>query len=179
MNSILLVGISISSVRATWTCEECTTITAAVGDHLSGEGDIQAQLEVILAEVCPAVEDVDGCLEGLPGFWKSLAPTLWSETFKSELWCGDMCPTQDPGVKVTCEECTSFVDSVFNAWTDEKWIQQAVDIMSGPAFCDSEQNVEECQEVIAILLPLALPVLATHQEPNLGVIFCNWVFEIC
>ena len=46
-----------------------------------------AQIEVLLAEVCPQVDDVDGCVEGLPDFWKSLAPTLWAGVFDSSVWC--------------------------------------------------------------------------------------------
>ena len=86
----LLLALSIL-VSAEWTCEECQTLTGAVMGAVTSEEDIEIQVELMVAGVCPQVEDVEMCVEELPGFWRSLAPTLWTAVFDSSVWCGD-CP---------------------------------------------------------------------------------------
>ena len=51
-------------------------------------------IDILLAEVCPQVDDVEECLEELPEFWASLAPIMWNFAFASENWCGELCPAQ-------------------------------------------------------------------------------------
>ena len=48
-------------------------------------------VDTLLAEVCPQVENVEDCLEELPEFWKSLAPIMWNFALSFENWCGELC----------------------------------------------------------------------------------------
>ena len=58
---------------------------------ISEEG-IQQQVDILLAEVCPQLEDAETCVERLPQFWTDLSPVMWTFAFQTDLWCGEVCP---------------------------------------------------------------------------------------
>ena len=58
---------------------------------ISEEG-IQQQVDILLAEVCPQLEDAETCVERLPRFWADLSPVMWTFAFQTDLWCGEVCP---------------------------------------------------------------------------------------
>ena len=60
-----------------WTCDECVEGGAALGSFASSETAIASQSDLLLAEVCPQAEDVDMCIEALPGFWAALSPIIF------------------------------------------------------------------------------------------------------
>ena len=50
--------------------------------------------------------------------------------------------------------------------------------MVGPAFCEASEDVERCQGVIKVLLPLAFPVFAATQDHDSEHAFCQEVFGL-
>jgi len=83
---------------ADWTCEECEKVMKVIDMSCVTEEGIKEQIEILLAEVCPQVEDVEECVAELPGFWTKLAPIMWNFAYDPKIWCGDLC---DHGSELT------------------------------------------------------------------------------
>ena len=79
---------------AEWTCEECTTLLNGIAALDSSEESIKGQIDVLLAEVCPQLENADECVSELPDFWARLAPIMWTYAFQPEPYCGGLCNPQ-------------------------------------------------------------------------------------
>merc|ERR1712156_1332435 len=102
MKSLLFFAF-LAFARSEWTCEECEKVMNTVLESDISEEGIQQQVDILLAEVCPQLEDVDTCVERLPRFWADLSPVMWTFAFQTDLWCGEVCP--DKGLRATCGEC--------------------------------------------------------------------------
>ena len=58
----------------------------------TSEEGIAEQVDILLAQVCPQVENAEECVAELPAFWGKLSPVLWSYAFEPSPWCKDVCP---------------------------------------------------------------------------------------
>merc|ERR1712123_298300 len=105
--------LAITAATSEWTCDDCNAVVNTIATWLSGQESIDRQVEVLLAEVCPAVEDVDGCVENLPAFWNKVAMVLWPGYWDADAeWmcaleglCGDgFC-----GMEEDPERCASVI----------------------------------------------------------------------
>ena len=82
-------------------CEDCTAVVTTLSTYLTSADSIGRQTDILLAEVCPGAEDVDGCVANLPEFWSRVAMVLWPGYYDP---MGEwMCATEDicgaPGPK--------------------------------------------------------------------------------
>ena len=89
----LATVLSITATSAEWTCDDCTAVVNSNAAYLTSEESIAKQVDILLAEVCPQVDNVDGCLAGLPDFWNKIAMVLWPGYYSAEEeWmCAPLC----------------------------------------------------------------------------------------
>ena len=80
---------------------------------------------------------------------------------------------------MTCEECEEGIHGIYDAFEEESTIQALVDYMMGPAFCETEEDVARCKEVIPALIPLAIPPLLNEQDHDAEKAFCQAVLGVC
>merc|ERR1712224_202774 len=78
-----------------------------------------------------------------------------------------------------CEDCTAIVTALAKYLTSEEFIAGIVEALSGDGFCGQSENPEECANVIAALIPVALPALANAgaADTTTGPMICNSVME--
>merc|ERR1711915_584231 len=93
MKSLLFLAL-LAFARSEWTCEECEKVMKTVLESDISEEGIQQQVDILLAEVCPQLEDVDTCVERLPRFWADLSPVMWTFAFQTDVWCREVCPNK-------------------------------------------------------------------------------------
>merc|ERR1712240_427558 len=177
MKDIYILGL-LAFVSAEWTCDECNQLMESIAAMDTSEESIKGQIEVLLAEVCPQLENADECVAELPDFWSRLAPIMWTYAFNPEPYCGGLCNPQRAR-DVTCEECEEGIHGIYDAFEEESTIQALVDYMMGPAFCEAEEDVARCQEVIPALIPLAIPPLLAQQDHEAEKAFCHEVLGVC
>ena len=89
----LATVLSITAASAKWTCDDCTAVVNSISAYLTSEESLAKQVDILLAEVCPQTENPDGCLEGLPDFWNSIAMLLWPGYYTADAdWmCAPLC----------------------------------------------------------------------------------------
>ena len=94
----LFAALAVSTTNGKWTCSDCDSVVDQMARYLTSDESVANQVEILLAEVCPQVDEADACVEGLPGFWKSIAAVLWPGYYDSsaEWMCKPLC---DPEVR--------------------------------------------------------------------------------
>merc|ERR1712189_145648 len=146
MKSLLFL-VLLAFVRSEWTCEECEKVMKTVLESDISEEGIQQQVDILLAEVCPQLEDAETCVERLPQFWADLSPVMWTFAFQTDLWCGEVCP--DKGLRdVTCGECVIGLENLFATFARAETVDWLMEYVSGPAFCESSEDPEPCKTAI-------------------------------
>ena len=75
--------------------------------------------------------------------------------------------------EITCEKCFAGIQKKEDQLLSEQFIQGIVDALSGDGFCGMQDDAERCANVIATLIPLALPALAANPDPEAGTMICN------
>ena len=85
--------------RVEWTCEDCARASNGLAIFSVNEEAIQAMVDVLIAELCPAAEDPTLCLEQLPGFWAEISRVIFPEHWKHI--CDDL-EECEPAAKVCC-----------------------------------------------------------------------------
>ena len=138
----------ITANSAKWTCDDCTAVVNSIAAYLTSEESLAKQVDILLAEVCPQTENPDGCLDGLPDFWNSIAMLLWPGYYTADAdWmCAPLCAAKS-GLQVfsdvpypifreiTCDECFDGLQKGVDQLLLESTIQGIVEALSGEAFC--------------------------------------------
>jgi len=88
---VLIFLVLASLASADWTCEECEKVMKVIEMSTVSEEGIKEQIEILVAEVCPKVPNVEECVAELPGFWTKLSPIMWTYAYDPKIWCGDLC----------------------------------------------------------------------------------------
>ena len=79
-------------------CDDCTALVNTLSAYLTSDDSIRRQVDILLAEVCPGAEDVDGCVANLPDFWYRVASTMWPGYYDpmADWMCGPTCGAAGP-----------------------------------------------------------------------------------
>merc|ERR1711910_69380 len=91
---VLIFLVLASLASADWTCEECEKVMKVIEMSTVSEEGIKEQIEILVAEVCPKVPNVEECVAELPGFWTKLSPIMWTYAYDPKIWCGDLCGSE-------------------------------------------------------------------------------------
>jgi len=174
---LIVVLSALLAIASADPCSDCTAVVTTIATYLTSEDSIARQVEVLLAEVCPGADDPDMCVAGLPDFWAKIAMMLWPGYYNpEEPW---MCATEDicgaPGAKLamTCEECTNGIQGAIDQLLSEEFVTGIVEWLSGEEFCGMDEDPEMCANVIAELIPAALPALAAGFTVEGAQDICN------
>merc|ERR1712055_945034 len=73
-----VAAFTISATSAKWTCEDCTAVVNSMSAYLTSEESMRKQVDILLADVCPQVENSEECVAGLPDFWMQVAMVMHS-----------------------------------------------------------------------------------------------------
>merc|ERR1711874_71711 len=158
-------------------CEDCKALVSTLGKYLSSEESIARQVDILLAEVCPGASDPDACVEGLPEFWGDIAMGMWPAYYNpdEEFMCmrEGLCGAHGSRDAMTCDECLDGINASINQLLTEEFVSGFVAWLSGEEFCGRLEDPEMCANIIAELLPAALPALAKAFEPETAMGVCN------
>ena len=93
MKLILALSALVTLSAAEPTCEGCVAVVNAAAAYLTSEESIAAQIEILLADVCPQVDNTEECVAELPNFWTEIAMLLWPGYYNPEedFMCADLC----------------------------------------------------------------------------------------
>ena len=81
---------------AEWTCDDCNAVVTSMSNYFSSEESITRQVGILLAEVCPQVEQTEACMEGISDFWVSISAVIWPGYFnpEAEWMCAGLCSAE-------------------------------------------------------------------------------------
>merc|ERR1711915_66119 len=170
--SVLVFAASVSS---DWTCDDCARASKALATFSVDPEAINAMVDVLIPEICPTSPDPDTCLMEMPRFWDAIAKVIFPEHWSHI--CEDLeeCDTRvDSGIP-NCPECAARVNAITNSLSMNFVIERYIKLVrESPSVCETlyPENFAECQNAVAELLPLALPILA-NQPRNWPNIFCE------
>merc|ERR1712123_253022 len=57
MKFLFALATVISIASAEWTCDDCTAVVNSISAYLTSEESMAKQVDILLSEVCPQVED--------------------------------------------------------------------------------------------------------------------------
>merc|ERR1739842_121650 len=158
-------------------CEDCKALVSTMGMYLSSEESIAKQVEILLAEFCPTYSDPQACVEGLPEFWEKVAMMLWPGYYNpdEEFMCMQegLCGAPGSREAMTCDECLDGIKATIDQLLTEEFVSGIVAWLSGEEFCGMDEDPEMCANVIAELIPAALPTLAANFDPEGTKDLCN------
>merc|ERR1712154_422673 len=158
-------------------CVAAITISTSSA-YLTSEESLRKQIDILLTDVCPQVENADECVDGLPDFWMKVAMVLWPGYYNAdaEWMCAPLCKVRE----ITCEECFDGLKKGVEQLLQEETIQAIVEALSGDAFCAQSEDSERCAGAIEVLIPLALPALTANPDEEAGKMVCNGAIpDIC
>jgi len=177
-----LAGLSTATQEAS--CDECKVAAVALMDRLLTADAITQQISVLVTSLCPLAEDPATCEAGLNGNWESMANILYPVFLEPEEACerADLCKpaltTPAYAREWTCEECTGAV-YILAAFMEEKTtIEDAIVLLQGEQFCGNGEHTEDCGELVAKLMPEALPVLAVLFAES-AALLCLELLGVC
>merc|ERR1711892_631507 len=157
-----------------WTCEDCARASNGLAIFSVNVEAIQAMVDVLIAEMCPAAEVPTICFEQLPGFWAEISRVIFPEHWKHI--CDDLeeCEPAAKAAVPNCPECAARVNAITNALSLDYVIEAYVELCQNSPICENfaPDNTEDCKQALADLLPVALPLLAAQPRewPN---VFCQ------
>merc|ERR1711970_220683 len=166
------------------TCEDCQALVSTISTSLTSKEGIAQQVEVLLSKVCPKSSEPETCLEKLPEFWAEVAQGLWPGYYSpaAEWMCGarDICggPQASP---LTCDGCKAGIRLSIVQLLSDEFVHGIIEELSGDEGCGQEKEPEKCRAVVAELIPLALPAIASaYDEQKDAPEICNTaVKDIC
>ena len=172
---LLVVAVS-RQADADWTCEECTEGGTKLGDFLASQENIEGELLILLAEVCPQHSEPDYCREMLPDAWRMLGPLVWRTHFSHICDDRDDCapPAQAQSGKLSvpsCEDCLGRVNGAADALAWEETILAWVSGLSQDWCTGEGHDVEQCQAAVEWGIPLVFKALVASDRA--------WTFAFC
>ena len=173
-----LAAVSGSGVREV-SCDECQTAAAKLADHLLSEHSIEEQMQILKEVVCPQVHslatrskskylhlqlpaDVD--CEGILDMWfADMASCIYNHFILEQDVCSllGICSKFRSIVgEWTCEECADILARTAEYMAREETIAEGVSYLQGECFCGQPGHSDQCQDLVATVIPMAMPVLA-------------------
>ena len=78
----------------------------------------------------------------------------------------------------TCDECTDILARTGDYMSREETIAEGVTYLQGECFCGQPGHTEDCADLVATVLPMAMPVLASALNDQ-SVELCQEVVGVC
>lgn len=176
LGTCLVASLIFTSTLATPTCDECKDAIVGLVTRLTSEASIEEQKGILMAVLCPEVEDSEACEEGINNNWEEIGGLIYNKFLEPTSTCKMLgsCTTRD----WTCEDCTGGVVKIAESIKEADMLAQVVTFLQGADFCGKYPDHPECVENIAKLIPRAMPVLADVLEQTSTEI-CQDVVGVC
>merc|ERR1711955_21152 len=148
---------------------DCYALVNTIATSLTTQEDLAHQVEVLLAKVCPKSSEPEKCQELLPAFWTEIAESLWPNYYNPEaVWmCGGEGVCGGPDARpLTCDGCKAGIRLSIAQLLSQEFINGIIEEISGDEGCGQEKEPEKCRAVVAELIPLALPAIASSYDQN-------------
>merc|ERR1712066_1131802 len=122
---VCVAAVTISTSSAKWTCDDCTAVVNSMSAYLTSEESLRKQIDILLTEVCPQLENADECVDGFPDFWMKVAMVLWPGYYDAygKWTCAPLCKVRE----ITCEECFEGQSAFWEPLLHEETIQGIVE----------------------------------------------------
>merc|ERR1712176_1269699 len=144
----LVLSSLLATTLAEVTCDDCTAATGALIDRLLSED---------------SMADPAACEEYLATWWGAAAECVFNAIADTNP-CGTLgyCKKEaNPLVKDwTCDECTDVLARVAAFLQEAETIDMAIGVLQGDCFCGMDGHSADCADIVAGLIPAAMPVLA-------------------
>merc|ERR1712228_506434 len=145
-------------------CDECQTAASDLVDRLLSEESIAEQIAILKLVVCPQLPaDID-CEGLLDAEFLAMATCIYNEFILNQDVCGrlGLCYKENKLTQVrdwTCDECKDILARTAEFMGQEDTITEAIAYLQGDCYCGQDGHTAECPDLVATVLPLALPVL--------------------
>merc|ERR1711915_133115 len=162
----------VATASADITCDDCLIFGGNMQTYLMSAESIAEQIEIIVANVCPGVEDPAGCEEGVRGNWETIALAMYPVFLDANDLCMQLgaCAVKSLTSVPTCDECTGSLAAIAGLISDEGQIAEIVAFLQGDAFCAGDAD---CGAAIAEGMPVIMPVLAAVLTENAATYCCE------
>jgi|ERR1711915_395067 len=162
------------------TCEECKDLIGMEQAHLLGAESIAEQQGILLAEMCPAVEDPAECEAGIQARWGDMMAALLPILLDPTTVCTDIfgiCRSHQKSLvaDAQCDDCMNGIFGIAVAMSLPDTQAQALEILSGDAYCAMDAECVAFAE--AVLFP-ALTILSDTLAGKAGEECCE-VANLC
>merc|ERR1712183_609034 len=181
---VLLAAIGCASAASfnAVTCDECQAGAAALVEHLLSDASIAEQGAILKAVVCPQLDDAAGCEASIDMWVADMASCIYNHFILE----GDVCSRLGLCKKAaiftprdrTCEECTDVLARTAAYMAEEETIADGVAWLQGDCFCGQDGHTADCPDLVASVLPLALPVLGQALVEQTAEL-CQEVVGVC
>eukprot|EP00091_Calanus_sinicus_P019396 TRINITY_DN4855_c0_g1_i2.p1 TRINITY_DN4855_c0_g1~~TRINITY_DN4855_c0_g1_i2.p1 ORF type:complete len:208 (-),score=80.66 TRINITY_DN4855_c0_g1_i2:74-631(-) len=181
---VLLAAIGCASAASSnaVTCDECRAGTVALVDHLLTDASLAEQTEILKAVVCPQLEDADACTATIDMWFNDIATCIYNHFIVETDVCTEFGICKKASIFTprdwTCEECTNLLTMASAVMEDEATVAEGVEYLQGECFCGADGHSADCADMVAGIVPLAMPVLAgvlVDQEVEL----CQEILGVC
>merc|ERR1712107_876870 len=158
---LLLLRLSSSNLRRVHCCYGCPGGQADRRD-ISWRADLRHG-----GHHLPQAENPGDCITRLTAAWLEIAGLISPRYLDGNAVCGALgsCALRE----WTCEECTNGLVQIATIFVQQEYIDDIISFLQGEAYSGVHADHPTCLEDIAVLMPAALPVLAsvlTVQAPR-------------
>ena len=151
-----------SSANAEFTCDDCLSFAGKLGGYLQSAGSIEEQIEILVASVCPLLDDPAGCETGVRTWWEGIGLAMYPVFLEANSVCELLgaCGQKSVVKAPTCDECTGSIAAVAGVIESADKIAEIIEFLKGDGFCVGTGAAEGCGVYIDAFMPAAMPVLA-------------------
>merc|ERR1711942_428025 len=161
---LLLLLAAIGYVSAVPTCDECKEAAAGLVARLTTDASIEEQKGILIAVGCPAAPDAAACEAGVTQWWGDMANCLYPAFLGTDDACIQLgyCTIKmwTQPRDWTCEDCTTTIDRAAAYMQEPATIDAGLSLLQGDCFCGAAGHTDDCPDLVAMLIPGAMPILA-------------------
>jgi len=180
---LALAAIGAVSASGAVTCDECQTAASDLVDRLLSEESVAEQIAILKLVVCPQLPaDID-CEGTLDMWFADMAGCIYNEFILNQDVCGrlGLCYKENKMSQVrdwTCDECKDILARTAEYMGQEETITEAIAYLQGDCFCGQPGHTDDCADLVATVLPMALPVLGNALNEQ-STELCQEVVGVC
>jgi len=150
-----------SAVRADFTCDDCLVFGGNMQAYLMSAESIAEQTELLVALLCPQLEDPAGCETGIRTWWAGIGAAMYPVFLEPGSVCEELAACKVKGMVATptCNECIGGCGAVGTIISTDERIATIADFLKGADFCGTTPDAAACGGFIDATIPAAMPIL--------------------
>merc|ERR1711963_1019784 len=152
-------------------CDSCREGIELLWEFGSSEANLEREEALLIATVCPQMEDSRVCDIMVAIWWPRLSKAIFSEREARRVChaldenCGFQPPSNVHTRKWNCEKCQAEIERVAKEMSTQEAAQIAIDMLDGALFCHNPEwnanpeQIVQCEVFVREFVPLALPTV--------------------